>query len=449
MCILLVICDRVSLARTADRVLIEQFLESAYVLPYDPSVEMSDVIFVNANLHDQSKIKALAEQVVHLYESVTTVDNMANVLQEIFEEPEITKGSNVVILRERSTDGYNRLDRIFNLSLFKRYEWEEGEFTNKHSFTVADISVPVNENNEWLNYKIQENVQGVSVTASKKPQRACGRYYIDLYGLPDIISLNIFFQTANKGAAKNVVESNKLTMANNSPLTIDKSRLQEAMRHWAIKPAKNGLPGVKQLSWLNANGEDKDMVCVLFNEAHPERKLLAYERDPQTGAIEELCAWDYSKKGEVVRFLKVTQEPTQKLHANLQNIIYCAKTQSIDWSIFKIDVTKYQEVWDNRSEPRTAVIHGKVYAFSGDESPGILVTNADAKTFLLERFGTQVKVGTEGEYATNPPPQEHEIPERPIQKISEMSTRVFVVSVIVLALVVVCVIVIILKKPKP
>ena len=439
--ICLVTCFPAWSSKADDNFLIKQFLESAYVLPTDPKTELTDVILVNAYVTNQSQIETLAKRVVDAYTTAPTAAGLTNVLQKIFAEPDIATGANIHLFRERTVDRYYRLDEESpQLKVFANYGWNDGQFTNENHLAEKSIHLPPTDNKLWTRYVVQRD--SMSVTTRDKPLMRNGGFYTDLYGWPPAVRANFIFQTVDpKIFSKQLQEVSHATVSpalislipdwlmkkclqqdiectgwddpvasrHFQELRIDTGRLQEVLDgkskvgRWVIVPAKSGAPGIKQLSLVGPDGGDHDLVGVLFSESRPDRPLLAYVRNGRTGSIEELFAWDYRADWQPARLLKIQHHGEEKLHANLQNIVYSGKTTDIDWSLFKVDVTQYRSITDYRSEPAVNIISGKVYVFEPRGEPGTIskgvLTNIDAKAFLKERFGV------EGKVATNPPPR--------------------------------------------
>ena len=239
---------------------------------------------------------------------------------------------------------------------------------------------------------MQPRSGSVSVKAGPKPVLRNAGFYIELYGIPAALRASIIVQTADPKATQQEVDTEG-DAAGFLKFKLDQGRLQEMLDgksrfgRWAIKPASGGLPGVKQLYFVSPDGVDHDYIRVLFNESRPDRKLLAYVRDPSTGGIQTLFAWDYREDWKPVRFLKIDRYANGKLHANLQNILYSGKTTNVDRSLFRVDLTQYRSVDDFRSERPVSIVDGKVYTYKGYGTTGTVVTNIDAKAFLLDRFG--------------------------------------------------------------
>jgi len=362
-CILFVGC--ISTANADDNSLIRNFLESCYLLPYDPKTEMTDVILVNAYYYtDQSQIKALANEVVEKYATNPSSVKSNNLLGDVFMSASMSNNAVIHLFRERTIADYYRLDSAGGLKTFVPYSWDDGQFTNKHSLYVNNISTPPQETNGlWTLYSTQPAYSEVDIQTGEKPLLFNEGFYINIFGLPPLIKMNVILQTADakKGVGTHIVSNND--PAGFSWFTPDEKRMDEVLNgkgkfgSWSVTSL---AVGVKQLSLFSPDGIDRNLIRVVFNASNPQQRYLAYVREPNINTIIALFAWDYDENGKPVRFLRIERGGDDKLKAWAQYIIHVDKTTNIDWSLFNVDLTKFKTVYDKRPKYPIETKNGKV-----------------------------------------------------------------------------------------
>ena len=365
------------------------FFESCYGASHDSKTEMTDIILVNARFTDQDQIHKLADEVVNRYKQITNSTEWFGWLDEIFTSSSMSNNANIQLFRERKVDDYYRLDILPGLQTFSQLGWNGGQFTNEYSFLLGKISVPPRGTNRlWSLYDIQPNASRLSVEAGEHKLIPDTDFYERLYGLPSLLLGNIILQTADLAALK--AAAKKHDYANEDPgdfswFNLDEHRLADALgpngnfKNWGVRPISGDFNGIKQLSVIQPNGFDRDGVRVIFNEANPKQRYLAYMRD-NDGNIAALYAWDYDEKGSPIRFLRVERQGDGKFAGWAQNIIYLGKVGNVDWSIFQIDVAKYSSIYDERGKYPIQTVNGKVvFDASKDKysSPNSPSGNAD------------------------------------------------------------------------
>jgi hypothetical protein len=180
-----------------------QLLVSCYQMPYDSKKEMTDVTLIDAYYIDQSVIKMLANKVI-LREAANRNSSGSNdLLSGIFASQSMSHEANIQFFRERSAGDYYRLDLATNLNNFTNYKWNDGQFTNAHPFILNRISNPPNGTNQlWTLYDAQPGGNSVGIRTGETPLLFNEGFYLNLFGLPPLLRLNVLMQTVYTKSAQ-------------------------------------------------------------------------------------------------------------------------------------------------------------------------------------------------------------------------------------------------------
>jgi hypothetical protein len=254
-----------------------------------------------------------------------------------------------------------------NLTVFSPYAWGNGQFTNTHPFLMAQINVPPRgTNNLWTLYAVQPSANHVSIQTAERPLLFNEGFYLSLFGIPPMIRMNVILHTADP---KSVQDHN---FGNNEPdgfrwFKPDEKRLAEELSgkgrfgSWTATSLHSGNLGLQQLSIAGPDGVDRNQLRVIFDDSNPQKKYLAYIRDPNTDTITSMFAWDYDTNGIPIRFLKIDRSTVAgSFRAWAQYIIHVDKTTNVDWSLFNVDVSKFSSVYDQRGKYPIQTVNGKV-----------------------------------------------------------------------------------------
>ena len=79
-----------------DKLIVQRFLESATVLPYDHESEMTDVILVNAFFTDEARIVKLANSLIESYSGFGEIES---ILGDKFNSLKLTTNNSNIIVR--------------------------------------------------------------------------------------------------------------------------------------------------------------------------------------------------------------------------------------------------------------------------------------------------------------------------------------------------------------
>ena len=360
------ICS-INLCGAEDASLIKHFLESCYALPYDPKVEMTDVVLINAYYTNQTQIKEMSGKVLDKLNKSTSLKAFGRPgwLETIFTASSMSNGAIIRVFRERTTDDFYRLDESTSIGTFCSYKWDAGGFTNIYPFLMTLISYPTRgSNNQWTCYTIQPGLR-VSVRAGKKRCMLNEGFYIDIFGVTSLVRMNVQVQTLDIKASKEHDFSDP-DHADFRFLKIDEKRLAQLLEGkgrfgtWELTHIGDVQADVGRLSQASTDGIDNDLLRVYFKNSKPEQRYLAYARDPVSRVLNSLYASDFDEKGNPVRLLKIEPLANGLLGAWAQNIIYISKTTNVDLALFNVDLARFRSIFDERPKYPVEIQDGKV-----------------------------------------------------------------------------------------
>jgi hypothetical protein len=372
------ICKSLCAAGDND-ILLEHFFRLCYQLPYNPETEMSDVTLVNASYHDQAQIEAIINAVLHKYSSVhLTWTN--ELLSSAFINSRMNENAIIRLFRERVIGRHYRLDmQTHLLDRFATLSWDNSQLTNKYPFGMIKISDPPDGTNKlWALYCIQPFASHVDLETGSKPMHN-EAFYLSLYGLPPLIRLNAILKTMD-------LESIPKRDLTDDPtyfqyFKLSDNRLNMIINghgdsgNWKVSLIDSNNSDVKQISYIDSDGVDRNRIRIIFNAHNPEQKYLAYVRDANNGKIGALFAWDYNNNGVPIRFLNVEPSPNGKLKASAEYIINASRSTNIEWSIFNVNISEYSSVYDKRPEYPIETVNGKVVFDAGKDKYASLPSN--------------------------------------------------------------------------
>ncbi len=369
---LIAVALALSLACNADDNLqVRQFLESFYTLPYDPKLEMTDVVLVNAFYTNEVQINRLSEEIVRKAARITNRLGFNDWLSAIFKASSMSNNANIQILRERWIDGFYRLDTAPPLQTFPSYEWNGGQFTNEHSFLLTHIIVAPNATNKlWTYFAVQPQVNHVTVATPERAPLSKDAFYLHLFGWPDLIRFNVVFQTVDMSMKREIASAGD-EPDSFSRLKPDEARLAEVLSDrptklpfgkWRYDTPHGVGSDLARITLIAPDGKAHGMLQATFRQSMPEQRYLAYLRSPAlpSSNIVALFAWDYDNRGGLRRFVRVERTLDQKWKAWAQNLVLVQKTTNVDWGLFRVDIEQFRSVFDKRPEFPVQTVDGKV-----------------------------------------------------------------------------------------
>jgi hypothetical protein len=386
--------------KAEDEAAIRKTLLSFYGVPYDSATEMTDVTLVAEYYTNQSDILQLANRVAQMYTNAASRTNWNSILKEVFANSLPTKAVSTTLYRERVTASYYRLDFDPTLKSFTNFAWEDGRFTNKHVMPMVYVSNPPKDtNDEWTRFTVQPIANAVTVRSGKRPLVFNEQFYFSIFDLPDLIKFNVLMQTMDLEDAKK--HSHDILNDLHSPAAWqffkpDEKRLAGVLDghgpagRWTLTSLSQLTGGPKELSLISSDGIDHDYVKVIFNESHPQQRYIAYMRDPKSGSIIALSAWDYDEIGDPVRFIKIERKVgASNLRAWAQNIVHAERSTNVNWALFNIDIKHFASVLDERPTNPIATLNGKVI-FDAARDPyrklsGVSAWNLAGKHVIIAR----------------------------------------------------------------
>lgn len=367
---------------------VKEFLKSCYVLPYNPEAEMTDVYLTDAFYTDQPQIDTMANEVLNKYRS-ESYGGGNDLLKDLFSTPLMNKNANIQVFRERATKAFYCLSEDTNRQSFVSLGWEGGQFTNKQQFHMVKLSIPPHGTNTlWTMYAMQPLANRVTVMQGAHPLLGNEGFFIQLYGLPPFIRLNALRQTADPKSLPEQHVAGDPTWF--SSFKISDKRLDEALAgkgQWGnwVSGSALGKTNLKEITFVDTNQIGQDWIRIVYNGSNPSEKYLAYCRDPRTSKIFGLYAWDYDDKGKPIRFLKIENNPKGTLRAWAQNIVYVGKSTNIDTALLNVDLTKFEEFYDQRPEFPVEYVNGKVVFDAKKDKYATVVGRSRAEVSLLNQ----------------------------------------------------------------